>query len=110
MVSLIVALLALFAPTICFAQANYSYCSTGTSTYTQGRGSCERDIFLKGSYIELGINNVASFGTTDQAPSTYAYSGKALGFIADFDQNGWDGSFAYAGDYFLFGTELEGMH
>ena len=107
---LAIIVLALFAPTICFALASNSYCSTGTSTYTQGRGSCARDIFLQGSYIELGINNVASFGTTDQAPSTYAYSGQPLGFVADFDQNGWVGPNAYAGDYFLFGTELEGMH
>ena len=28
----------------------------------------------------------------------------------DFDQNGWDGTYGYTGDYFLYGTLLEGKN
>lgn len=68
------------------------------------------DVFLKGDYIELGINKLAgSFGTVAQAPSGFTYAGKQLGFIADYGKDGWTtGTPPYAGDYFVPGTPEEG--
>ena len=87
-----------------------SYCITSTSKVT-GPGVCNTgDIFLKGQYIELGVNNMGSFGTNQTAPSTYVSANKQLGFIADYDQNGFTTtSPGYAGDYFVPGIPLEGI-
>jgi hypothetical protein len=103
-------LLAAFLPFSKGARSD-SYCVKSSSSKTSGTGFCNNgDIFLKGNYIELGVNNMASFGTNQTAPSNFFYSGKKLGFIADFDQNGFTtGSQPrYAGDYFVPGIPLEG--
>jgi hypothetical protein len=89
-----------------------SYCVKSSSSKTSGTGFCNNgDIFLKGNYIEVGVNNMASFGTNKTAPSNFYYSGKKLGFIADFDTNGFSNNPkpSYAGDYFIPGIPLEGM-
>ena len=85
-----------------------SYCIVNKAQ-ASGSGSCAKgDIFLKGKYIELGINNVGSYGTKENAPSSYVYKGQKLGFIADYDKNGFSGSPGYSGDYFVPGIPLEG--
>jgi hypothetical protein len=90
------------------ALAANSVCSINGVQKT-GAGNCENgDIFLKGNFIELGVNNVASYGTKELAPSSYAYAGNQLGFIADYDKNGFTGSPGYSGDYFVPGIPLEG--
>lgn len=90
--------------------ASKSYCRTASGSWVSGAGSClSGSVFLKGDYIEVGIHSAGSFGTASTAPSTYTYSGKQLGFIADFDKNGFASSSpGYAGDYFVPGTPLEG--
>jgi hypothetical protein len=87
-----------------------SYCVKSSSSKTSGTGFCNNgDIFLKGTYIEVGVNNMASFGTNQSSPSNFFYSGKKLGFVADFDKNGFTGTKpGYAGDYFIPGVPLEG--
>ena len=94
-----------------------SYCRKG-GTYISGAGvECNTgEIFLRGQFVEVGIHNVGSYGTSGTAPSGSAYAGRQLGFIADFDMNGWAnyvGSCTpfcakFAGDYFVPGSPVEG--
>ena len=89
-----------------------SFCVTSSSSVS-GTGYCNNgDIFLKGQYVQVGMNNAGSFGTNKSAPSSYIYSGKKLGFIADFDKNGFSSSSkpSFAGDYFDPGIPLEGLN
>jgi hypothetical protein len=66
------------------------------------------EVFLIGRYVHLGIHNVASFGTNSVFSSTY-YNDN-LGFIVDYDQNGFDSSGAgFSGDFFVPGAPVEGM-
>ena len=76
--------------------------STTASDCTAG------ELFLIGKYVNLGIHNVGSFGTTSSFQSSY-YTGK-LGFIADYDRNGFASTLApgYSGDYFAQGVPIEG--
>jgi hypothetical protein len=68
------------------------------------------EIFLKGTYVEVGIHSVGSYGTSQGAPSGFVYQGQQLGFIADFDKNGWYSSApGYAGDFFVPGAPVEGL-
>jgi gliding motility-associated-like protein len=84
--------------------------------------------FLQGSFVEVGINQCGSFGTTNNAPAGFhARSGAAaspttnqlnLGFVADIGKDGWTvGTPRYAGDYFLpftprvgWGISFNGNH
>lgn len=70
------------------------------------------DIFLKGQYIEVGIHYAGSYGTLTGAPVNYVSFGNQLGFIADYDKNGFYPASGpgYAGDYFIPGNPLEGNH
>ena len=76
-----------------------------------------KDVFLRGKWIEVGIHNVASYGTSTSTPIPAGFQAKSqasrwnngLGFIADFAENGWTpSSGGFAGDYFLPGSPLEG--
>jgi len=75
---------------------------------TGGRAA---SVFLKGDYIELGIDVYGSCGTLVPPPAGYhnyaTYSG--LGFVADHNLDGWaNGSpKPYSGDYFLPGYPWE---
>ncbi|MBC8048415.1 MAG: gliding motility-associated C-terminal domain-containing protein [Fimbriimonadaceae bacterium] len=68
------------------------------------------DAFLKGTYVEVGINNCGAYGSGDNPPGGYHPNPTfALGFVADSDQDGWDiGSPDYCGDYFVPGSPVEG--
>lgn len=95
----------------------------------EGDGDCTNgEVQLLGDYIKLGIHNAASFGT--EARLETSYYNDSLGFIADYDKNGFDafyvesstssGSYYYyntgtwypgfAGDYFVPGLPIEGIH
>lgn len=87
------------------------------------------NVFMKGTYVELGIAPNGAFGTTINAPvgyhprptpatsfiydpatNTSAIRASALGFVADYDKNGFtNGSPAYFGDYFMPGSPKEGF-
>ncbi len=66
------------------------------------------DVFLKGNYVEVGVNAIGSFGTTSNAPTGfYPRPGNGtseLGFVADPNKTGWTN---YYGDYFLPGSPEE---
>jgi len=85
-----------------------SYCVTSKDA-KEGQQKCKGDVFLKGKYIEVGIHNVGSFGTQYNAPYGFTSRGNKLGFIADYDKNGFTvGTPPYAGDYFVPGSPVEG--
>ncbi|HRE51747.1 MAG TPA: Ig-like domain-containing protein, partial [Flavitalea sp.] len=69
--------------------------------------------FLKGNYVEAGIQSNGSFGSSVSAPADFAASsvskyGGRVGFIADVGKDGWTtGSPAYIGDFFLPGSPYE---
>lgn len=79
------------------------------------RGPYFPDVFLQGTYVEVGISDAGSYGTTSSAPAGYhSRMGGPIGFVADYEQNGWDNSSAvgvpnYSGDYFLPGAPWEGF-
>ncbi len=69
------------------------------------------DYFLKGNYIELGIHSRGYYGTRDAPPAGYhATYRSTLGFIADYDKDGWTvGTPPKTGDYFLPGSPEQGF-
>ena len=84
--------------------------------------------FLQQNRLEIGIANNGAYGTPEDAPvgyhpnnnpgfattynpvtGSYILHTNALGFVADYDSNGWAvGVPPYFGDYFLPGTPQEG--
>ncbi len=69
------------------------------------------EVFLKGTYLEVGVSRCGSYGTKGQPPTSGNYhpTELGLGFVADQDQDGWTvGSPIYCGDYFLPGSPVEG--
>lgn len=84
--------------------------------------------FLQQNRLEVGIANNGAYGTPENAPVGYHPNNNplfantynpvttafiqhtnALGFVADYDSNGWNvGTPPYFGDYFLPGTPQEG--
>ena len=98
-----------------------------TASIAQKINGC---MFLKGNFVEIGIAPNGGFGTPQDAPAGYnarpafgtggpnmynptdgtiAIRPKALGFVADWDLNGFNnGSPAFIGDYFMPGTVQEG--
>ena len=101
-------------------------CSYCASSSTWGAGSCNSgDVMLQSSVTKVGVHYEGSFGTSrvspldseqqSSCPNTFApYAGSRLGFIADYDADGWGstevgGEPNFAGDYFLPGTEMEGF-
>jgi LPXTG-site transpeptidase (sortase) family protein len=67
-------------------------------------------IFLQGTYIEVGISPNGRFGSSETAPAGYHENSGGLGFVADYQKDGWtNGTPAYGGDYFYPGAEYEGF-
>lgn len=72
------------------------------------------EVFLKGNFVEVGINNAGSFGTSGYAPAgfhpkLYPTTNRRLGFVADPGKDGWTvGTPPQTGDYFVPGTPEEG--
>jgi hypothetical protein len=69
-------------------------------------------VYLQGNFVEIGIHPAGSCGTigTYDVPAGYhawpSYGG--LGFVADFQQDGWEtGTPVKSGDYFVPGTPYE---
>ncbi|HMZ87987.1 MAG TPA: gliding motility-associated C-terminal domain-containing protein [Chitinophagales bacterium] len=66
--------------------------------------------FLKGNFVEVGINTCGAYGSNGAPPAGYhpnVFSG--LGFVADSDMDGWTtGTPDYCGDYFVPGSPVEG--
>lgn len=65
------------------------------------------DVFLQGTFVEIGIAPGGSCGSYAAVPNGFHAFG-ALGFVADYDQNGWTiGTPPQSGDYFLPGYPWE---
>lgn len=90
--------LSLFIVVVC------AFMQTGTAQIV---GS---DCFLKGNYVEVGINTCGAYGSQSPAPLGYHPNvPTGLGFVADSDADGWDiGTPQYCGDYFVPGSPVEG--
>jgi len=82
------------------------------------------DVFLKGNFIEVGVNDAGSYGTNDLPNPVWGYHNYnpvtwygtfGIGFVADWEMDGWNTSSDpgtmpnYSGDYFLPGTPWEGF-
>ncbi|SNB47923.1 HYR domain-containing protein [Geobacter sp. DSM 9736] len=67
------------------------------------------EVFLKGNYIEVGVHNSGSFGTSTSPPASFHSYGRRLGFIADPAKDGWSvGNPPATGDFFVPGSPEEG--
>ncbi len=84
------------------------------------------NVYLKGQYLEVGINNNGAFGTSYDPPSgyhsntpldtlyndctTFSFNSiQGLGFVVDGNQDGWSsGTPAYYGDFVMPGHPREG--
>jgi len=76
------------------------------STYGQIVGA---NCYLKGNFVEVGINQCGAFGSNTSPPAGYHPTEGGLGFVADWESDGWDtGSPDYCGDYFVPGSPVEG--
>jgi LPXTG-site transpeptidase (sortase) family protein len=70
------------------------------------------NVFLQGTYAEIGIGPNGTFGTLVAAPAGFHQhsAGGNIGFVADYQKDGWAvGSPNYGGDYFVPGTPWEGF-
>jgi len=66
------------------------------------------DVYLQGEFVEVGVNRAGSYGTDGPAPAGFHPQEFGIGWVADYDGNGWDvGTPPQSGDYFLPGTPLE---
>lgn len=67
--------------------------------------------FLQGKYLEVGMAQCGSFGSSVFAPTRYHTQGSSyLGFVADVDKDGWtSGTPGFIGDYFRPGSPEEGF-
>lgn len=77
------------------------------------------ECFLKADYVEIGVAPNGAYGSNNDAPVGYhgripgvGATGRALGFVADPDKDGWGvsspGRPDYIGDYYLPGYPQEG--
>ncbi|MBK7035920.1 MAG: gliding motility-associated C-terminal domain-containing protein [Chitinophagales bacterium] len=67
--------------------------------------------FLKGTYVEVGVNDCGAYGSNAMPPAGYHATSPftGLGFVADSDMDGWTtGTPDYCGDYFVPGSPVEG--
>ncbi len=65
--------------------------------------------FLKGNYVEVGINTCGAYGSPTAPPAGYHPTEGGLGFVADWESDGWaTGTPLYCGDYFVPGSPVEG--
>ena len=71
------------------------------------------NVFLQGTYAEVGIGPNGTFGSIIDAPAGFhPHSNNAnhLGFVADFQKDGWTvGTPPFGGDYFTPGSPWEGF-
>lgn len=83
-----------------------------STLFTANSQIVSNNAFLQGKYVEVGVSQCGSFGSSVCAPSGYHARGTGsnsqtcqLGFIANPAKDNWTN---YVGDYFLPGTPEEG--
>lgn len=93
-------------------QAATSICILPGGSIVTGPADCPGgEIQLLGQYVNVGLNQAGSFGTTAALDSTYYTQTSMLGLIADYDRNGFATSTpGFSGDYFQGGVAIEGEH
>lgn len=65
--------------------------------------------YLKGEFVEVGINTCGAYGSNTAPPAGYHPTETGLGFVADWESDGWaTGTPIYCGDYFVPGSPVEG--
>ena len=94
-----------------------------TGLYFYGQSQIvDGNAYIKGQFLEIGINQCGGFGTTNIAPAGYhprsavyiinppADDQKNLGFVADTGKDGWTTGTPnkYSGDYFMPGSPYIG--
>lgn len=87
-----------------------SLCFRASGAVLSGQQLCtDGEVQLLGTYVQIGIHNVGSLGTSNVLNKTY-YSNQ-LGLIADYDKNGFASLPApgYSGDFFISGLPTEGI-
>lgn len=74
------------------------------------------EVFINGSYVEVGVNSFGAYGTNGSAPTGYhpklgvSTAGRNLGFVADPAKDGWTtGTPNFYGDFFYPGQPQEGF-
>lgn len=72
-----------------FSQSSNSFCLESGS-YRIGNVDCTKgEIFLRGKFLEIGINNAGFLRTSGNAPLGSISEGQKLGFLAYSDREGW---------------------
>lgn len=75
----------------------------------QGGVRADPDLFLQGNFVEIGIAPGGSCGSYAAIPGGYHAFYSRLGFVADFQLDGWAvGTPPQSGDYFMPGYPWEG--
>lgn len=77
----------------------------------QSGSRADPDIYLQGTFVEIGIHASGSCGTESYGiPAGYhSWYTSGIGFVADFNMDGWEnGTPPKSGDYFLPGAPFEG--
>jgi hypothetical protein len=91
--------------------------SQGNKNYIPNPGIFSENIgtnaFVKGNYLELGINGAGCLVTNAAAPTGYhpnSGTGAVMSMVSDNAKDGWTtGSPVQSGDYFFPGTPFEGF-
>jgi len=69
----------------------------------------QAQLFLQGTYVEIGIHSSGSYGSDVAPPAGYHPTQTCLGFVCDYTGDGWGaGTPVYMGDYFVPGSPEEG--
>jgi hypothetical protein len=105
-ISLLLGLAYAFAQTPTGSPENLNWVPVDQPTGVRADGA----VYLQGTFIDLGIAEAGSCGiTTAPAPAGYHPWYYGIGFVADFNMDGWAvGTPPYSGDYFLPGSPYEG--
>ncbi len=107
-----------FALALAIITSVMSVIGVNASTEIRHCTNSDGDVFLGGTYMEIGVSEYGSFGTKSGAPASYGFHGNrtsngsitsatgAIGLISDSD--GWDqGTEPETGDFFLPGSKEE---
>jgi hypothetical protein len=81
---------------------------TPGNTYDPNGSRADPDVFLQGTFVEIGIAPGGSCGSYAAIPGGYHAFSSRLGFVADFNMDGWAiGTPPQSGDYFVPGYPWE---
>ncbi len=78
--------------------------------FTAGAQMVGTNVFIRGSYLEVGINNIGSLGAGTTTPAGYhPHPSANIASVYDYGHDGWStGSPPFMGDYTYTGSPFEG--